>query len=155
MTSEHPSPNEQPLPDASGSPDVPGQPDVRGAVPADGQPAPADREEAGGATVDAGPTARGSDDAEAPYRDVTVRRAPKFIPFMAIGAILGFTAAFVVAYTGPDDPTLTRESILGFFTIAFALPGLLLGALVVLIVDRRSIRRAERARAERTYDDER
>ncbi|WP_035771829.1 hypothetical protein [Arthrobacter sp. Br18] len=87
-------------------------------------------------------------------REVTVRRAPRFVPFMAIGAVLGFIAALVVAYTGPVDPTLTRESVLGFFTVAFAIPGLILGAIVVLILDRRSVRRAQRARAERTYDDD-
>lgn len=131
---------DQPSPDST-----PEQPDIRGAVPADGRPTPADREEA---------PARGTA-AEAPaYREVTVRRAPKFVPFMVIGAILGFLAALVVAYTGPEDPTLTRESILGFFTVAFAIPGLLLAALLVLVFDRRSVRRAEHARAERTFDDD-
>ncbi|WP_191931636.1 hypothetical protein [Arthrobacter bussei] len=146
---------------------TPEQPETRGAVPTDGQPTPADREAtpvvqpdgASGATASPGsadspgsahsPAAPGSPD----YREVTVRRAPKFVPFMAVGAILGFLAALVVAYTGPVDPTLTRESILGFFTIAFALPGVLLAALLVLVVDRRSVKRAERARAQRTYDD--
>ncbi|WP_223263295.1 hypothetical protein [Arthrobacter sp. NamB2] len=156
MTSEQHSPNS-----------TPEQPDTRGAVPADGQPAPADRgvAPAGVPEVDAAPAAEAPGAApaasvaapttEAPaYREVTVRRAPKFVPFMAIGAILGFLAALVVAYTGPADPTLTRESILGFFTVAFAIPGLLLAALLVLIFDRRSVRKAERARAERTYDDD-
>ncbi|THJ68776.1 hypothetical protein E8P82_00565 [Arthrobacter echini] len=85
---------------------------------------------------------------------MTVRRAPKIVPFMALGAVAGFLAALVVAYTGPADPTVTRESVLGFFTVAFAVPGLLLAALLVLVIDRRSIRRAERARAERTFDDD-
>ncbi|WP_235830495.1 hypothetical protein [Arthrobacter cheniae] len=141
MTSEQPTPSS-----------TPEQPDTRGAVPADGQPGPADRvappvgqpsERAAAARVD--PSA---------YREVTVRRAPKFVPFMAVGAIVGFLAALVVAYTGPVDPTLTRESVLGFFTVAFALPGLLLAALLVLVFDRRSIKKAERARAERTFDDD-
>ncbi|WP_434994993.1 hypothetical protein [Arthrobacter sp. Ld5] len=87
-----------------------------------------------------------------PVREVTVRRAPKFVPFMMLGAVLGFLVALVLAYTGPVDPTLTRESVLGFFTVAFALPGVLLAALLVLVIDRRSVRRAERARAERTDD---
>lgn len=87
-------------------------------------------------------------------REVTVRRAPRFVPFMALGAVLGFIAALVVAYTGPVDPTLTRESVLGFFTVAFAIPGLILGAVVVLILDRRSVRRAQRAHARRSYDDD-
>lgn len=141
MTSEHPSPD--------GTPE---QPETRGAVPADGQPAPADRE-APSVAHPAGPPAAAAPSGSPAYREVTVRRAPKFVPFMAVGAILGFLAAFVVAYTGPADPTLTRESVLGFFTVAFALPGLLLAALLVLIFDRRSVKRAERARAERTYDD--
>lgn len=88
-------------------------------------------------------------------REVTIRRAPRFIPFMALGAVLGFIAALVVAYTGPVDPTLTRESVLGFFTVAFAIPGLILGAIVVLILDRRSVRRAQRAHVRPTDDDTR
>lgn len=150
MTSEHPSPH--------GTPE---QPETRGAVPADGQPTPADREAtpvvqpdgAAGTTASPGSADSPASPGSPAYREVTVRRAPKFVPFMAVGAILGFLAALVVAYTGPVDPTLTRESILGFFTIAFALPGVLLAALLVLVVDRRSVKRAERARAQRTYDD--
>ncbi len=137
MTAEQPPPSS-----------IPEQPDTRGAVPADGQSAPEDREPDPTASEPV-PTA-----SEPTYREVTVRRAPKFVPFMAIGAILGFLAALVVAYTGPADPTLTRESVLGFFTVAFAIPGVLLAALLVLLFDRRSYRRAERARAERTYDDD-
>ena len=144
----------------------PEQPDLRGAVPADGQPAPADHEAvAGPPSADTG-SAAGPDDSplvpepetprpESPaYREVTVRRAPKFIPFRLVGAVLGFLAALVIAYTGPQDPTLTRESVLGFFTVVLALPGLLLAALLVLVFDRRSIKRAERARAEQTSDDD-
>ncbi|WP_258069892.1 hypothetical protein [Arthrobacter sp. SX1312] len=133
----------------------PDQPDQRGddQAPADARPVPADRP----ADLPDTPV-RDVPPADAPpltpaVREVTVRRAPKFVPFMAVGAILGFLAALVLAYTGPEDPTLTRESVLGFFTVAFALPGLLLAALLVLVIDRRSIRRAERARAERTDDD--
>ncbi|WP_298255289.1 hypothetical protein [uncultured Arthrobacter sp.] len=134
--------------------------DTRGAVPADGQPTPTDRDrtpsqETAGDNPAAPPA---TTDAPVPgepsYREVTVRRAPKIVPFMVLGAVLGFLAALVVAYTGPVDPTLTRGSVLGFFTVAFAVPGLLLAALLVLVIDRRSIRKAERARAERTFDDE-
>ena len=133
----------------------PDQPDPRSddQAPADGRPTPAERP-----TDRPDAPVRDVPPVEAPsptpaVREVTVRRAPKFVPFMALGAILGFLAALVLAYTGPEDPTLTRESVLGFFTVAFALPGLLLAALLVLVIDRRSIRRAERARAERTDDD--
>ncbi|WP_247827132.1 hypothetical protein [Arthrobacter antioxidans] len=135
----------------------PDQPDPRGddGVPADGRTAPGDRPTAGpdAPVHGADPVRPPSPAPAAPaVREVTVRRAPKFVPFMLVGAVLGFLAALVLAYTGPEDPTLTRESVLGFFTVAFALPGLLLAALLVLVIDRRSVRRAERARAERTDD---
>ncbi|MEG9249350.1 hypothetical protein V6S67_14780 [Arthrobacter sp. Soc17.1.1.1] len=152
MTSEQPSS----IPEPPNS--TPEQPDTRGAVPADGQPAPADRAVPAEGQAQAQAQGQGQGQPQRPaepaYREVTIRRAPKFVPFMLLGAFLGFLAALVVAYTGPEDPTLTRESILGFFTVAFALPGLLLAALLVLVVDRRSVKRAERARAERTYDDD-
>lgn len=73
---------------------------------------------------------------------------------MGLGAVIGFIAALIVAYTGPGDPTLTRESVLGFFTVVFAIPGLLIGALVALLLDWISVRRARRATAERTHDDD-
>ena len=87
-------------------------------------------------------------------RQVTIRRAPKFAPFMGLGALIGFIAALIVAYTGPADPTLTRESVLGFFTVVFAIPGLLIGGLVALLLDRISVRRMKQATAERTNDDD-
>jgi hypothetical protein len=86
-------------------------------------------------------------------RMVTVRRAPRFVPIMVAGAVLGFLAAVVIAYTGPEDPTLTRGSVLGFFTMLLALPGLLLGGLAALVLDRISVRRASRAVAEPLDDD--
>ncbi len=87
-------------------------------------------------------------------RQVTVRRAPKFAPFMGLGAAIGFIAALIIAYTGDPDPTLTRESVLGFFTVVLALPGLLIGALVVLLLDWVSVRRTRAMTAERTHDDD-
>lgn len=86
-------------------------------------------------------------------RQVTIRRAPKFAPFMGLGTLIGFVAALIVAYTGPADPTLTRESVLGFFTVVFAIPGLLVGGLLALLLDRISVRRMKQATAERTDDD--
>lgn len=73
---------------------------------------------------------------------------------MGLGALVGFIAALIVAYTGPADPTLTRESVLGFFTVVFAVPGLLAGGLVALLLDRISVRRMKHATAERTNDDD-
>ncbi|WP_342023651.1 hypothetical protein AAE021_17995 [Arthrobacter citreus] len=82
-------------------------------------------------------------------REITVRRAPRFIPFLALGVIAGFIAALVVAYAGPADPTYTRGATLGFFTIMFAIPGVCVGALVALLLDWISVRKARRAVVER------
>ena len=86
-------------------------------------------------------------------REITIRRAPKFAPFLALGALLGFLAALVVAYTGPAHPDYTREAALGLFTILFALIGVGLAALAVLLLDRLSVRRARHAMVEETGDD--
>lgn len=82
-------------------------------------------------------------------REITVRRAPRFVPFLALGVIAGFIAALVVAYAGPADATYTRGATLGFFTIMFAIPGVGLGALVALLLDWISVRKARLAVVER------
>ncbi|MCQ1949034.1 MULTISPECIES: hypothetical protein [Arthrobacter] len=81
-------------------------------------------------------------------REITVRRAPRFVPFLALGVVAGFIAALFVAYGGAENPSFTREATLGFFTIMFGLPGLLLGALTALILDWISVRRARRSTVE-------
>lgn len=125
-------------------------------VPAPDTATPA-RESPGPGSAPQQTPARPSSDAErqAPARrEVTVRHAPRFAPFMGLGVLVGVIIAAIVAYAGPGDATLTRESIFGFFIMVFAIPGLLLGALLVLVLDRISVRRSRRAVAERTYDDE-
>ncbi|MCC3290040.1 MULTISPECIES: hypothetical protein [unclassified Arthrobacter] len=81
-------------------------------------------------------------------REITVRRAPRFVPFLALGVVAGFIAALFVAYGGAENPSFTREATLGFFTVMFGLPGLLLGALTALILDWISVRRARRSTVE-------
>ncbi|MBP3035296.1 hypothetical protein J2M53_03365 [Arthrobacter sp. zg-ZUI100] len=85
-------------------------------------------------------------------REITIRRAPRFVPFLALGVIAGFIAALVVAYAGPADPTYTREATLGFFTMMFAIPGVCLGALAALLLDWISVRKSRRAIVERDED---
>ncbi|MBP2215445.1 hypothetical protein [Arthrobacter sp. CAN_C5] len=139
MSSEQPPPR-------NGDADVPA-PDA--ATPAD--ETPATDNSLVGASGNTSDNARGQAPAR---REVTVRRAPRFAPFMGLGVLVGVIIAAIVAYAGPGDPTLTRESIFGFFIMVFAIPGLLLGALLVLVLDRISVRRSRRTVAERTYDDE-
>lgn len=86
-------------------------------------------------------------------REITIRRAPRFVPFMVLGAVAAFVVAVVMAYTGPENPQYTRESVLGFFFVILALPGVGLGSIAALILDRISVRRAKHAIVEAADDE--
>ncbi|MBO1268909.1 hypothetical protein J1902_13180 [Arthrobacter sp. PO-11] len=83
---------------------------------------------------------------------MTVRRAPKFVPFMVLGAVVGIIIAAFVAYGLPVNPSFDAGTVFGFFLVAFAAGGVILGALVALILDRLSIRRAQHAVVEAVPD---
>jgi hypothetical protein len=87
-------------------------------------------------------------------RQITVRRAPKYLPFLVAGGLLGVIAAAIFGYGGNVPDGYTRESAFGYFLILFGAAGVLLGGVVVLIVDRLSIRRARRATVEELPDED-
>lgn len=91
----------------------------------------------------AGPAPRGR-------REVVVRRAPKFVPFMAAGTVLGVVVAAVTALAGPESAEFNRGAVFGFFAVLFGLAGLLVGAVAALVLDRVGVRRAEHLFAEET-----
>ncbi|MFH5878853.1 hypothetical protein [Arthrobacter sp. NA-172] len=78
-------------------------------------------------------------------RGITVRRAPKFVPFLVLGGVVGIIAAAFVAYGIPGDASFDIGAVFGFFLVAFAAGGVLLGAMAALILDRVSVRRSQRA----------
>ncbi|GAA1151033.1 hypothetical protein [Nesterenkonia lutea] len=79
-------------------------------------------------------------------RQVTVRPTPRLSPFLVIGVLAAAAAAVVVVLvTGPADDYTAAGSLV-YLTVAFALPGLALGAVAWLLIDRRSRKRT------RTYD---
>lgn len=86
-------------------------------------------------------------------RVVAVRRAPRFVPFMVLGGLLGILVAAWVAYGLPGDPSFERSAVFGFFTVAFAAVGVILGSVAALILDRASVRRAQRAVVESVADE--
>lgn len=87
-------------------------------------------------------------------RSITVRRAPRFIPFLVLGGLVGIIIAAFVAYGRPTDPSLDAGAVFGFFLVAFAAGGAVLGAIVALVLDRLSVRRAQRAVVESVPEDE-
>jgi hypothetical protein len=77
-------------------------------------------------------------------REITVRRAPKYVPFLILGGLVGFAAAAVIAYALPGDASYDRGAVYGFFMVPCAAAGVILGAIAALVLDRASVRRARR-----------
>lgn len=95
-----------------------------------------------------------SEEMPAERREVTVRRAPKYVPFLMLGALVGVAVAAVVAYVLPGDESFDRGAVFGFFLIIFGAAGAILGAVAALVLDRRSVKRQERAVVEAVPESE-
>jgi hypothetical protein len=95
-----------------------------------------------------------SEEIPAERREVTVRRAPKYVPFLILGALVGVVVAAVVAFALPGDESFDRGAVFGFFLVMFGAAGAILGAVAALVLDRRSVRRQERAVVESVPDSE-
>ena len=89
-----------------------------------------------------------------PTREITVRRAPKYVPFLIAGGLVGAIVAFAVGYLGTVPDGYTRESVFGYFLVLFAAAGVLLGGVVVLVLDRVSLARTRRAYVEELPDED-
>ncbi|WP_427135806.1 hypothetical protein [Pseudarthrobacter sp. S9] len=76
---------------------------------------------------------------------MTVRRAPKYVPFLILGGLVGVAVAAVIAYGVPGDAAYDRGSVFGFFMVLCAAGGVILGAVAALLLDRLSVRRAGHA----------
>jgi hypothetical protein len=87
-------------------------------------------------------------------REVTVRRAPKYVPFLILGALVGFLVAAGVAYGLPGDEEFDRGAVFGFFLVTFGAGGAILGAVAALLLDWRSVKRQQRAVVEAVPDSE-
>ncbi|WP_255405316.1 hypothetical protein [Sinomonas sp. R1AF57] len=87
-------------------------------------------------------------------RQISVRRAPKYVPFLVAGGIVGVVAAAFVSFTVPAPADYTQESVFGYFMVLFAAGGVLVGAIVALVLDRLSVRRTQRAVVEEVDDDQ-
>ena len=86
------------------------------------------------------------------HREITVRRAPKFVPFMILGAVVGAIVAAIIAYGRPADPAYDASTVFGFFLIVCIGGGVILFSILALILDRMSVKRAERAVVEAVPD---
>ncbi|KUM33670.1 hypothetical protein [Arthrobacter sp. EPSL27] len=87
-------------------------------------------------------------------REITVRRAPKYVPFLVLGGLVGFGVAAFLAYGLPGDESFDSGAVFGFFMILCGAGGVILGGIVALVLDRMSVRRAKRAVVESVPDSE-
>lgn len=79
-----------------------------------------------------------------------MRRAPRLPVFLVLGAVLGVLGTLIVTATvGHVDPRVGFGSTFGYFCLYGVPAGVVVGALVGLLLDRRSQRRARLVMAER------
>ncbi len=83
---------------------------------------------------------------------VTVRRAPKIGVFLVVGGFVGMMTTLVLTSLFPVDPNVGFVSLFAYFSL-FGIPaGVVLGALLALLLDRISRRRAKTVDAVRTTE---
>ncbi|MGL4340340.1 MAG: hypothetical protein ACRCSP_07965 [Rhodoglobus sp.] len=79
---------------------------------------------------------------------VTVRRAPKIPAFLIVGGGVGAVATFILTSLFPADPSVGFGALFGYFSLFGVTGGVLLGAILAISLDRRSIKRARVASAQ-------
>ena len=79
---------------------------------------------------------------------VRFRRAPRLWVFLLLGAILGAIVTLIVTSLAPADPKIGFAATYGYFCLFGVPAGFALGALVGLLLDRRSTRLARTVSAE-------
>jgi len=128
-------PDEPQQPDEAVSPEAPEQPVVE----------PEQSEQTDGAAAASANEAEeiASDD------EVTVRRAPKMFAFLLMGGALGVLVSLILTSLFPFDPGTSPASTYGYFSLWGLTFGAAVGAVVAIVVDRVSLRRAKTLRAER------
>lgn len=88
-----------------------------------------------------------SNDGRAHTNDVRIRRAPKYATFLILGGGLGAVVTFILTALYPVDPNVGFGALFGYFALYGVTAGVLLGAVIAIILDRRSDRRAKSATA--------
>ncbi|GAA4283212.1 hypothetical protein GCM10022261_07430 [Brevibacterium daeguense] len=87
--------------------------------------------------------------------DVAVRRSPKYPAFIVVGIVLGMVAGGILGLLPVDTSELTQQfnrgSAVWLIMVVLGIVGGFLGAIVALILDRRSIKKATTYRVAAEY----
>ena len=83
--------------------------------------------------------------------EIEIRRAPKLLPWMLTGSVIGILIALLLSLITPANSELP-ENFTGLMLIAFGSLGLGLGAAFAIGYDLISSRRAKRAIANRVTE---
>ncbi len=84
---------------------------------------------------------------------VQLRRAPKIPAFMVVGGLLGFLVVLIITPLFPVDPLVGLPALIGYFSLYGITIGVVVGALVGIVLDRRSQKSARTLEAEREVVD--
>ena len=69
-----------------------------------------------------------------------MRRAPNIVPFLGTGAFVGLLVGVILALVGPGNPDYSTATLVGLFAVVFAALGLLVAGVVLVVVERRSLK---------------
>lgn len=81
--------------------------------------------------------------------EARLRRAPRLPVFLILGAVLGVIAALVLTALGNLDPKVGFGATFGYLCLWCVPIGLVIGALVAIVIDQVSRRRARLVTVER------
>jgi len=70
----------------------------------------------------------------------TVRRSPRYLNFMIVGAVVGVVTALILTVGFPQTAEFGLLQVFGFLLLVGVVVGLALGALVAIVIDRFSRR---------------
>lgn len=74
--------------------------------------------------------------------DVLVRRSPRYVRFIAVGAALAIVITLVLTFAFPEQPNYSRPQVFGFVGIILVTVFVGISATIAIVIDRASGRRA-------------
>ena len=80
-------------------------------------------------------------------RDLNIRRAPKYLPFILFGAVFGVVLGVILYFATSQPDAKDSTSILGLLIVTPAALGAGLGLLVASVLDGRSVAKSRQVQA--------